>query len=156
MYTLDPLNLLGNYLLKKDVVAEGYDPIIAEEITFRAAIGGILGSKIYYLIETIPTGQAANNFNGLIEIMAGIFTLSVTRIAGGIQNFGAGLVFLGGLIGGLITVIVPVASEVTPVLLTTIVPEVEEVEGENSTEVPLPAIPSKLPVTLQLPSTSNK
>ena len=92
--------LLGNYLLRRDVVALGYDPIIAEDITFRAAIGGILGAKVYYLIETIPTGQAADNINGLIEIIAGIFTLSGGRIASGIQNFGAGLVFLGGLIGG--------------------------------------------------------
>ena len=92
--------LLGNYLLRRDVVALGYDPIIAEDITFRAAIGGILGAKIYYLIETIPTGQAADNVSGLIEIIAGIFTLSGGRIAAGIQNFGAGLVFLGGLIGG--------------------------------------------------------
>ena len=92
--------LLGNYLLRKDVVAQGYDPLIAEDITFRAAIGGILGAKVYYLIETIPTGQAADNINGLIEIIAGIFTLSGGRIASGIQNFGAGLVFLGGLIGG--------------------------------------------------------
>ena len=92
--------LLGNYLLRRDVVAVGYDPIIAEDITFRAAIGGILGAKVYYLIETIPTGQAADNINGLIEIIAGIFTLSGGRIASGIQNFGAGLVFLGGLIGG--------------------------------------------------------
>ena len=66
--------LLGNYLLRKDVVAEGYEPIVAEDITFRAAIGGILGAKIYYLIETIPTGQAADNISGLIEIIAGIFT----------------------------------------------------------------------------------
>jgi phosphatidylglycerol:prolipoprotein diacylglycerol transferase len=92
--------LLGNYLLRRDVVALGYDPLIAEDITFRAAIGGILGAKVYYLIETIPTGQAAENINGLIEIIAGIFTLSGGRIASGIQNFGAGLVFLGGLIGG--------------------------------------------------------
>jgi len=92
--------LLGNYLLRRDVVAQGYDPIIAEDITFRAAIGGILGAKVYYLLETIPTGQAADNVSGLIEIIAGIFTLSGGRIAAGIQNFGAGLVFLGGLIGG--------------------------------------------------------
>ena len=92
--------LVGNYLLRRDVVAIGYDPIIAEDITFRAAIGGILGAKVYYLIETIPTGQAADNVSGLIEIIAGIFTLSGGRIASGIQNFGAGLVFLGGLIGG--------------------------------------------------------
>ena len=96
--------LLGNYLLRKDVVAEGYEPIVAEDITFRAAIGGILGAKIYYLIETIPTGQAADNISGLIEIIAGIFTLSGGRIADGIQNFGAGLVFLGGLMGGMAAV----------------------------------------------------
>ena len=96
--------LLGNYLLRKDVVAEGYEPIVAEDITFRAAVGGILGAKIYYLIETIPTGQAADNISGLVEIIAGIFTLSGGRIADGIQNFGAGLVFLGGFMGGMAAV----------------------------------------------------
>ena len=40
----------------------------------------------------------------MIEIIAGIFTLSGGRIAGGIQNFGAGLVFLGGLMGGMAAV----------------------------------------------------
>ena len=60
--------LLGNYLLRKDVIAEGYDAIIADDIIFRAAIGGIIGAKIYYLIENIPTGQAADNINGLINI----------------------------------------------------------------------------------------
>ena len=96
--------LLGNYLLRKDVVAEGYDAIIADDIIFRAAIGGILGAKVYYLIENIPTGQAADNINGLINIIAGIFTLNGERIAFGIQNFGAGLVFLGGLVGGMAAV----------------------------------------------------
>ena len=96
--------LLGNYLLRLDVVAEGYDATIADDIIFRAAIGGILGAKFYYLIENIPTGQAANNINGLINIIAGIFTLNGERIAFGIQNFGAGLVFLGGLVGGMAAV----------------------------------------------------
>ncbi len=96
--------LLGNYLLRIDMVAEGYDAIIADDIIFRAAIGGILGAKIYYLIENIPTGQAADNINGLINIIAGIFTLNGERIAFGIQNFGAGLVFLGGLVGGMAAV----------------------------------------------------
>ena len=95
---------LGNYLLRIDVIAEGYDPIIADDIIFRAAIGGILGAKFYYLIENIPTGQAADNINGLINIIAGIFTLNGERIAFGIQNFGAGLVFLGGLVGGMAAV----------------------------------------------------
>ena len=96
--------LLGNYLLRLDVVAEGYDATIADDIIFRAAIGGILGAKFYYLIENIPTGQAADNINGLINIIAGIFTLNGEKIAFGIQNFGAGLVFLGGLVGGMAAV----------------------------------------------------
>ena len=89
--------LLGNYLLKKDVVAEGYDPIIAEEITFRAAIGGILGSKIYYLIENINNG-ADQNLDGLVNIFNGIINLASNLISMGIQNFGSGLVFYGGLL----------------------------------------------------------
>ena len=96
--------LLGNNLIRIDVVAEGYDAIIADDIIFRAAIGGIVGAKFYYLIENIPTGQAADNINGLINIIAGIFTLNGERIAFGIQNFGAGLVFLGGLVGGMAAV----------------------------------------------------
>ena len=40
--------------------------MIAEDITFRAAIGGIIGAKLYYLIENIPTGQASDNINGLV------------------------------------------------------------------------------------------
>ena len=55
--------LICNYLLIKDIKADGYDSQIAEDITFRAAIGGIVGAKIYYLIETIPSGQAADNVN---------------------------------------------------------------------------------------------
>jgi len=96
--------LLANYILRKDVIAEGYDPIVAEDITFRAAIGGIIGAKIYYLIETIDSGQASDNLNGLSEVIAGVFTLSISRVAEGVQIFGAGLVFLGGFIGGLLTV----------------------------------------------------
>ena len=96
--------LVCNYLLKKDIEAAGYDPTMGEDITFRAAIGGIIGAKIYYLIENIPTGQAADNMNGLVDIIAGLFTFNITRIGGGIQNFGAGLVFLGGLMGGMLAV----------------------------------------------------
>ena len=92
--------LICNYLLKKDIEAAGYDPMMGEDITFRAAIGGIVGAKLYYLIENIPTGQAADNMNGLLDIIAGIFTFNSARFGGGIQNFGAGLVFLGGLMGG--------------------------------------------------------
>ena len=93
--------LTCNYLLRRDLLKKNKNPDIADDITFRAAIGGILGAKLYYLIENIPTGQAADNINGLINIIAGIFTLNGERIAFGIQNFGAGLVFMGGLVGGI-------------------------------------------------------
>ena len=67
------------YFLNKDLNGLGYDAKLASDIVFAAAVGGILGSKIYYLIENFervkadPTGM--------------IFS-------------GAGLVFLGGLMGG--------------------------------------------------------
>jgi len=98
--------LMGNYLLRRDIVALGYEPEIADDITFQAAIGGILGAKLYYLIENIPGGRAADNLSGLLDIMEGILTFDGGRIAGGIQNFGAGMVFLGGLLGGMIAVTV--------------------------------------------------
>jgi len=96
--------LICNYLLKKDIAAYGFDPMIGEDITFRAAIGGIIGAKIYYLVENIPTGQSGDNLNGLLDIVRGIFTLNISIIGGGIQNFGSGLVFFGGLIGGMLYV----------------------------------------------------
>jgi len=96
--------LLTNYLLRQDFKKLDINPEIADDLTFRAALGGILGAKIYYLIENIPNSGAINNLNGLYDIFAGIFTLNGALISGGIQNFGAGMVFLGGFIGGLIAV----------------------------------------------------
>ena len=96
--------LTGNYLLRKDMVRLGRDPEMADELTFQAALGGILGAKIYYLIENIPSGRALDNLSGLGDVVSGIFTLNPSLIAGGIQNFGSGMVFLGGFIGGMIAV----------------------------------------------------
>ena len=96
--------LVCNYLLKRDLKSIGQDPMIGEGITLRAVLGGIIGAKIYYLIENIATGKSADNINGLGTIISGIFTLDIGRIGEGIQNFGGGLVFLGGLIGGMIAV----------------------------------------------------
>ena len=96
--------LTCNYLLRRDLSKKGKNPDIADDITFRAAIGGILGSKIYYLLENINNGIAADNINGLLDIFKGVFTLNFSTIALGIQSFGSGMVFLGGLIGGMISV----------------------------------------------------
>lgn len=67
------------FFLNKDLKRLGYDSNLSGDIVFAAAVGGILGSKIYYLFE---------NFNRVIADPIGmIFS-------------GAGLVFLGGLMGG--------------------------------------------------------
>ena len=67
------------YFLNKDLNRLGYDAKLASDIVFAAAVGGILGSKIYYLVE---------NFERVKADPAGmIFS-------------GAGVVFLGGLMGG--------------------------------------------------------
>ena len=67
------------FLLSKDLKRLGYEGKLASDITFFAAVGGIAGSKIYYLLENLAT---------VIEDPFGkIFS-------------GSGLVFLGGLMGG--------------------------------------------------------
>ena len=96
--------LTGNFLLRKDMISLGKDPSMADDIIFQAALGGIIGAKFYYLLENIPSGRAWENFAGLGDVISGIFTLNAALIASGIQNFGSGMVFLGGFIGGMITV----------------------------------------------------
>ena len=90
-------------LLSRDGRRLGWHPELAQDLVFWAAIGGIAGSKVYYLIENIGRGSG-QNMAGLWDMVAGIFTLDPSRIADGIQNFGAGLVFFGGLVGGMLAV----------------------------------------------------
>jgi len=94
--------LVSNYLLRKNFEEFGYEPEYADDIVFRAALGGILGAKIYFLIENYTI--AADNIGGLGKIFYGLITLDFNLVSDGIQLFGAGLVFLGGLIGGLLLV----------------------------------------------------
>ena len=54
--------LVCNYLLKKHLNSINVDGKIADDIIFYAAIGGILGSKIYYIIEEKQL-QISNKFN---------------------------------------------------------------------------------------------
>tara|TARA_Y100000996_G_C22494073_1_gene631517 strand:+ start:159 stop:1007 length:849 start_codon:yes stop_codon:yes gene_type:complete len=71
------------FFLNYDLKRLGYDEKLASDIVFWAAVGGIFGAKLYYLIE---------NFDRVIADPKGmIFS-------------GSGLVFLGGLLGGLIAV----------------------------------------------------
>ena len=96
--------LTCNYLIRRDLVKRNKNPDIGDDIIFRAAVGGVIGAKIYYLLENMNNGIAADNINGLLNIFRGIFTFNFSTIASGIQSFGSGMVFLGGLIGGMITV----------------------------------------------------
>ena len=81
----------------------GWEPELVQDLVFWAAIGGVTGAKVYYLIENIGRG-AGRNMAGLGEVFLGLFTLDLQRMAAGIQNFGAGLVFFGGLMGGMLAV----------------------------------------------------
>ena len=46
--------IVCNYLLKKEMINSNLDENLADEITTRAAIGGIVGAKLYYIIENFP------------------------------------------------------------------------------------------------------
>ena len=81
--------LLCNYLLKKDLAKKNKDPQIADDIMLRAVIGGIIGAKLYYLIEDPNALSDLLNSSSLLEAIAIL------------RN---GLVFLGGLIGGMVSV----------------------------------------------------
>ena len=75
-----------NLLMRKTLKEKKLSPDIGDNIVFWAAIGGILGAKLYYIIEF------------------GFNTDGVDSVWSAIQNFGTGLVFYGGLIGGFISV----------------------------------------------------
>lgn len=76
--------LVCYFILRKEIKRIGDDPDFASNILFRAVIGGIVGAKVFYLLE---------NFSSVLEDPIGmIFS-------------GAGLVFHGGLIGGTIAVV---------------------------------------------------
>ena len=69
------------YFLNKDLKMLGHKSSLAGDIIFAAAVGGIVGSRIYFIIE---------NFDQFLKDPFGmIFS-------------GGGLVFLGGLMGGLL------------------------------------------------------
>ena len=58
--------ILCNYLLKKYLISINVQGYIADDLIFYAAFGGILGAKIYYIIEGIPNGDAYENIQGLV------------------------------------------------------------------------------------------
>ncbi len=93
--------LTCNILLKKYLISISKDERIADDIIFYAAIGGILGSKLYYVIEE---SKYYEFYLSVSNIFKGLVTFNFEVLTQGISQFGGGLVFLGGLIGGMISV----------------------------------------------------
>ena len=73
------------YFLNYDLKLLGYEEKLSSDIIFWAAVGGILGAKIYYLLENID--RVINSYDPMNMVFSG-----------------AGLVFLGGLMGSTICV----------------------------------------------------
>ncbi|MBI87212.1 MAG: hypothetical protein CMG63_03930 [Candidatus Marinimicrobia bacterium] len=73
------------FFLNYELKLLGYDEKLSSDIIFWAALGGILGAKIYYLIENIDI--VLNSYDPFSMIFSG-----------------AGLVFLGGLLGSIVCV----------------------------------------------------
>lgn len=96
--------VICNYLLRKYLLSINEQPDQADDIIFYAAIGGILGSKLYYIAEKIIFESDFSNIYGFLNIFKGIFSFDMNLFINGINQFGSGLVFLGGLIGGMISV----------------------------------------------------
>ena len=80
------------FLLDKDLRELGYDEKLASDIIFWSALGGIVGSKAYHVIENLDQIMSSNNPMSLI------FS-------------GSGLVFLGGLVGAIIAVTCSIKKE---------------------------------------------
>jgi len=91
--------IINNFLLKRYLVSIGQNAKIAEDLIFYAAIGGIIGAKLFYIVEYFDS-DGYNNIQGLISILKGLFTFNLDLLLSGINKFGSGLVFLGGLFGG--------------------------------------------------------
>ena len=64
--------LVSNHLIKKDIKKAGFDPSLGDDIIFRAAIGGIIGAKLYYIIENLSNGAGIENLKGLLDQSRGI------------------------------------------------------------------------------------
>ena len=65
--------LICNYLLKKYLISINVEGKIADDIIFYAAIGGIVGAKVYYILENLHNGEGYKNIEGIYIIFKGIF-----------------------------------------------------------------------------------
>ena len=94
--------LVCNFLIKKEFKKNNLDIKIADDIIFYAILSAILGSKIYYIIES---GDYLSFFSNLKNIFIKLISLNILGDRGAIselQLLGSGLVFNGGFICALI------------------------------------------------------
>ncbi len=88
--------LMGGFLLEKELIRVGHNKELAGSIIISALVGGIVGSKIYYLIENPQILE--------YDFFGAVFS-------------GAGLVWYGGLIGGFLAVTWWIRKKGLPFLL---------------------------------------
>ena len=88
--------LLAGYLLERELARVGENKELAGSIIISAIIGGIVGSKIYFLLEN-PQLLRDDFFGSVFS--------------------GAGLVWYGGLIGGFLSVVWWIRRKGLPILL---------------------------------------
>ena len=93
--------LVCHHFLTKEFVRRNLKEKIIDDIIFYAIISAILGSKIYYVIETNSFGLFFQNIENIfIKLFSGNFSEFVLEL----QSFGSGLVFNGGFICALILI----------------------------------------------------
>lgn len=93
--------LVCHYLLTKEFSRRNIKEKIIDDIIFYAIISAILGSKIYYVIETNSFGQFFQNIENIfVKFFSGNFSEFILEL----QSFGSGLVFNGGFICALILI----------------------------------------------------
>lgn len=99
-----------NIFLRRYVTEAGYEEALADDITFRAALGGIIGAKLYFIIELSITDWAAFvwHMEAIYNILLGLLTFftadGLALLKEGLRTLGTGMVFLGGFCGGALNV----------------------------------------------------
>ena len=91
--------LICNFLIKKEFKKNNLDIKIADDIIFYAILSAIIGSKVYYIIET---GNYNSFFNNIENIFIKIISFDIFGAINELQLLGSGLVFNGGFICALI------------------------------------------------------
>ncbi len=93
--------LICHHFLKKEFKKNDLSEKIIDDIIFYAVLSAIIGSKIYYIIETKSFALFFTNIENIfINLFSGNFSQAILEL----QNFGSGLVFNGGLICAIILI----------------------------------------------------